>query len=259
MPFYKSVKKIFSKILKRVLRTLTATYKANKLFSVKQLFAQKSGIEIGGPSQIFTPPDGLIPIYSYANKIDGVNFSNSTIWEGSLIEGENYKYYKQKIGYQYIAEASHLKNIPNEKYDFLLASHCLEHCANPIKTLFEWKRVIKKNGIIVLVLPDKNHTFDHNRPLTSFQHLLDDYNNNTDETDLTHLNEILSLHDLKMDPPAGSLDLFTKRSKLNFENRCLHHHVFDIPLLEQVMDYTGFSIMNTYKKDIHQLILATKI
>jgi len=32
------------------------------------------------------------------------------------------------------------------KYDFLLASHCLEHMANPLCAFQEWLRVLKKKG-----------------------------------------------------------------------------------------------------------------
>ena len=33
--------------------------------------------------------------------------------------------------------------------------------ANPLKAIYEFIRVIKNNGIIILLLPDKNNTFDH--------------------------------------------------------------------------------------------------
>ncbi|PYL73305.1 MAG: hypothetical protein DMF22_01865 [Verrucomicrobia bacterium] len=36
--------------------------------------------------------------------------------------------------------------IPSGKYDFLLASHCLEHMANPLCAFQEWLRVLKKKG-----------------------------------------------------------------------------------------------------------------
>ena len=39
------------------------------------------GLEIGGPSKIFRK---AIPVYPKAEKIDFVNFSNSTMWEGKI-------------------------------------------------------------------------------------------------------------------------------------------------------------------------------
>jgi SAM-dependent methyltransferase len=200
-----------------------------------------------------------LPLYRQAKNIDGCNFNTFTVWEGSIKEGLNYNYYANKKGYQYIGEASDLKDIENEKYDFLLASHCLEHCANPLKTIQEWLRVIRPGGCLLLILPDKRYTFDHKRPVTPFAHLLDDYNNNADEKDLTHVNEILELHDLAMDKAAGTTDQFRQRSLNNYENRCLHHHVFDFPLLQEI--YTFFKIETVATRFIrpyHQVIAGIK-
>ena len=44
----------------------------------KYFFEGKCGLEIGGPSSIFFNKNYL-PVYKYAKKIDGCNFSNKTI------------------------------------------------------------------------------------------------------------------------------------------------------------------------------------
>jgi SAM-dependent methyltransferase len=230
-----------------------------KIGSIKyynKYFIDKKGLEVGGPSEIFQYE---IPIYNVINKLDGCNFSTKTIWEGELIEGNNYKYIKNKKGYQYISEASRLVAITDEKYDFLIASHCLEHCANPLKTVEEWLRVIKCDGIIMLILPHKDFTFDHNRKITSFNHLLEDYKKNIGEDDLTHLQEILDLHDLKMDVAAGTKEDFKKRCLDNFNNRCLHHHVYDSKLLEEVFNFFNIQVLKQdFVKPYHQIILGKK-
>ena len=46
-------------------------------------FDGQSGIEIGGPSAFFNLK-GAFPVYLYAELVDGVNFSDSTIWEGQI-------------------------------------------------------------------------------------------------------------------------------------------------------------------------------
>ncbi len=219
-------------------------------------FSGKSGIEIGGPSPIFATE---VPLYPLVANLDGCNFSSQTVWEGTINEGDNYNFFKDKKGHQYVCEASELKDVPSEKYDFLISSHCLEHCANALKTVHEWLRVIKKGGAILMVLPDKNFTFDHNRYVTSFDHLLEDYNNKIDETDLTHLPEILLLHDLSMDVDAGTKLQFEKRSLDNFNNRCLHQHVFDFKLLEQIFEHNNIEIKDkSFAKPYHQIILGVK-
>lgn len=221
-----------------------------------KIFKGLNGIEIGGPTELFAME---FPVYPGVAHLDCANFSSSTVWEGSIKEGLHFNYYKDKKGFQYIHEASDLSDIESEKYDFLLASHCLEHCANTIKTMKEWLRVLKQDGYILLVLPDKRFTFDHKRNITPFNHLLEDYQKNVDERDMTHLEEILSLHDLTLDPPAGDIEAFRQRSLKNFENRCLHHHVFDFPLLTQLFSYLNIEVSEQlFVKPYHQIIIGKK-
>jgi len=101
-------------------------------------------------------------------------------------------------------------------------------------------------GVILIIAPRKQSNFDHNRQITKFEHILDDYNKNIDETDLTHLDEILKLHDLEMDPPAGNYEQFKQRSLDNYKNRCLHHHVFDLEVMEKMLYY--FNLKVIYKE-----------
>lgn len=226
------------------------------LISLQEEFKNKKGIEIGGPSGIFNV-SGYFPIYSVAGSIDGVNFSNETVWEGKLSEGYNYKYYN-KTGYQYIEEGGKLNNIKDDSYDFVLSCNNLEHMANPLAAIFEWKRILKEKGLILLVLPNKKANFDHLRPYTSLEHLISDYKNNTGEDDTTHLNEILQLHDLHRDPQAKSYENFKSRCYNNFENRCLHHHVFNQDLLKSAIEFCGLETISQYSSPTDHFILARK-
>lgn len=190
----------------------------------------KKGLEIGGPSGIFKRR-GLLPIYTLAARIDNCAFSESTMW-GT---------HRTDRGDTFICEATDIQ-APDRAYDFVLASHVLEHCANPLKALHEWRRVLRPGGILLVVLPDPKYTFDHRRPITAFDHLLEDYACNRDETDLQHLEEILRLHDLERDPLAGSFEQFEARSLANAQNRCLHQHVFDGALAKQLLEHAGFFV-----------------
>jgi SAM-dependent methyltransferase len=215
----------------------------------------KYGIEIGGPSTLFKT---VLPLYRIVRGLDGVNFSAETIWEGNIRAGDNFNFYHKKSGRQFIADATDLSEITSARYDFLLSSNCLEHVANPIKALNEWSRVIKPGGALILVLPNKESNFDHRRPVTKFEHLLQDFNRGTGEDDLTHLDEILALHDLSMDPPAGDLEHFRQRSLENFRNRTLHHHVFDVSLIEEILNYVGLEIADLATTKTDFFALATK-
>ncbi len=235
-----TIGRIFDKIAAKIFRQRVEDFK-----TIKNLFIGKCGLEVGGPSRIFKHK-GLLPLYKVVNRLDGCNFSNDTIWEGRLKNGSRYKFHPLKNGIQYISEASDLSHLPSAKYDFVISSNCLEHVANPLKAIEEWLRVVKMDGLLLIVVPNKEYCFDHNRPITQFTHLLSDFQNNIQEDDLTHLETILSLHDLDMDKPAGTPEQFKARSLKNFENRALHQHVFDIPLLTEIFNYFQVEILKTY-------------
>ena len=220
----------------------------------KKILNNKQTIEIGGSSSMFNS-DNVLPIYKILKSVDSVNFSTNTIWEGSIKEGNNFIYDTNRKGYQYISDAVNLGKLETD-YELLISCNNLEHIANPMKALTNWIKVIKNNGLILLILPKKESNFDHKRPITNFTHLIEDFNNNTGEDDLTHLDEILSLHDLSRDLLAGSYDEFKERSLKNFENRSLHHHVFDVNLLEEIFNYLKIELIHKDQTERDYLILG---
>lgn len=205
--------------------------------------AGRTGLEIGGPSGMFSCP-GLLPTYRYAARMDNCNFAGQTVWEGEIHEGSPFRPESNLAeGIQFIREATNLTGIADGAYDFLCSSHTLEHVANPLRALKEWQRVLRPGGTLVLVLPHKDGTFDHKRPVTGLDHIIEDHARGVGEDDLTHLDEILALHDLTLDPAAGDFAAFKARSLENFANRCLHHHVFDTDLAVRLVDHAGLQIL----------------
>ena len=248
-----SLDDLLEKVKKRTIGLAPPIFRKNAY-----LFSGKKGIEIGGPSGFFTRGQ-FLPVYSLANQIDGVNFSTHTVWENTIAAGRTYSYAPGKVGHQYILEASELVGISDGHYDFLVACHSLEHCANTIKTVLEWKRVVRKGGALLIVVPHRATTFDWKRPVTTFAHLLSDYETAVDETDLTHLEEILSLHDIEKDAGVTDATYMRERSLKNYENRCLHHHVFDEALLRELFQFVGIApLFTTIYKDFHTIILGQK-
>lgn len=223
----------------------------------QQYFINKSGVEIGGPSALFND-QGFLPLYTCIQSLDGVNFSTSTVWEGSIAEGNFFKY-QHKTGYQFIAEGTHLPTIKNEQYDFVISCNNLEHIANPLLALNEWKRIIKTGGNLLLILPNKKANFDHKRPDTTTHHIIQDYESKMDERDLTHLEEILELHDLTRDPQARPFSKFNERCKNNFDNRCMHHHVFSATVLKDLMEYSKMEVLMQYSSPTDHYLLARKL
>jgi SAM-dependent methyltransferase len=202
-------------------------------------FRGKRGIEIGGPSEIFSER-GCYPIYPIAAEVDQVVFASATIWDKGFRD--------RAPGRKIVEEGADLSfEKTGFLYDFVLSSHSLEHMANPLKALVNWKSLLAPNGIFFLVLPDPRYTFDHKRPVTPFEHLLQDYARQVPESDLTHLDEVLQLHDLSMDPDAGSPEEFQARSAQNHTNRCLHHHVFSLASGVRALEHSGYRVLRTDK------------
>lgn len=207
----------------------------NKLYHIEK-FRGKVGIEVGGPSDLF------FNIYDNCRACDGVNFCQHTVWWKN--DTDDFRYKDKVLGNVFIAEATDLYQIEDGKYDFVLSSNNLEHIANPLKALKEFFRVVKEEGVVLVVVPRKEKTFDHNRDYTTFDHLLEDYSNDRGEEDLSHLPEIIEKHDYGMDAPCGGKEKFIERSKKNVENRCLHHHVFNEECLKKLFAFIGLEVID---------------
>lgn len=221
-------------------------------------FEGRHGLEIGGPSSAFAA-FGLFPVYAVAARIDNANFGRATVWEGDIAEGRTFRFSpRRQPGEQHVAEAANLAFAADGAYDFVLSSHTLEHCANPLKALSELRRVLKAGGVLALVLPHRDGTFDHHRPITPLSHLIEDFERGVGEDDLTHLDEILALHDLAADSgddPAA----FEARSRRNLENRRLHHHVFDTRSALAMVDRAGLRVLSAKASRPYDItILARK-
>ena len=225
----------------QVARRILGRYVASQKRFRKQI-ENKFGLEIGGPSGVFGDA-GVLPLYRLVAGLDNCVFAVETIWEGRRAEGHTFSYHPRKAnGFNFIREATDLHGIGDHRYDFVLSSHNLEHISNPVKALKEWMRVVKPGGAIIVLLPYYRRTFDHRRKPTPVEHMLEDYELGRDERDLTHLEEVLELHDLSRDPAAGSKDHFRQRSFRNFENRCLHHHVFDERNSRELFEAVGLPV-----------------
>lgn len=71
-------------------------------------------------------------------------------------------------------------------YDFVIMNHVIEHVACPIAVIEQLFSVLKDDGILVISAPDKEFCFDKDRPLTTFEHLLDEYRRGVNHVDDDH-------------------------------------------------------------------------
>ena len=77
----------------------------------------------------------------------------------------------------YLDDAQELTKVPSATYDIVVASHVLEHIANPLRALHAWMRVIKPGGLVIFFLPNPcyNVIMDRVRLAAPASHYVDEY------------------------------------------------------------------------------------
>lgn len=220
---------------------------------VVRALRKKSGIEFGGPTELFSNPQYGMHLYPYVD-LDGGNIIKDnyfqTNFDINFIYGGN-------IGRQYDVDCTNVEQLCSlKKYDFVVTSHAIEHFANPIKTLKLWeKHILKKDGYILTIIPDYQYCFDRKRPLTTMEHLIEDYKNNVGEDDTTHIEEQKELHDWSY----GGHPKFYELCEMNEKTRVVHHHTFDIELVEELFAYCGFKKVLSFKQDELNIVNLSKL
>lgn len=149
--------------------TVNMNITQEKLFFKESASAHKycvgKGLEIGGSAH---NPFGLNTL--------NVDFSDSM---ETIYKQEEVRACGKAMPVDIVAFGDNIP-LPDESQDFIVSSHVLEHFPNPIKALKEWYRLVKPGGIIYMIVPHKERTFDSVQPRTTLEHLVQDYHN--DET-----------------------------------------------------------------------------
>ncbi len=107
--------------------------------------------------------------------------------------------YGPKAHFDVNLDTDNLSFIPDSSFDTVVASHVIEHLANPLKAICEFQRVLRPNGRLVLIVPDRSYTFDAIRAPTPFSHVLHEFQENVTEVDDEHIVDFCSA--IYMQPP----------------------------------------------------------
>jgi SAM-dependent methyltransferase len=67
--------------------------------------------------------------------------------------------------------AQTMEGIPQDSLDFVISAHVLEHLHNPLGALIRQLQCLKRGGVLLFAVPDKRHTWDKDRPVTTLEHL----------------------------------------------------------------------------------------
>ena len=84
-----------------------------------------------------------------------------------------------------------LRSLRSHNFNFLIANHFIEHLANPTQFLEGCSETLTTGGLLFLTVPNKEHTFDKRRKLTSNEHLWQDYQNGESIISKAHLRDFL--------------------------------------------------------------------
>lgn len=121
-------------------------------------------------------------------------------------------------------------------YDFFIANHVIEHLINPMRFLEQIHTLMKSGAVLYLAVPNKNHTFDCQRQLTTWHHLYDEYQSDVSKLSKAHLEDfILNITTDHIDDPKRKKKLYEdyqnpfKRVFIRnkHRSRSIHVHVWD--------------------------------
>ena len=165
--------------------TLSPIYTFRRFFANRYL--QGNGIEVGALNHPLE-----VPTSAQVKYVDRMSVPDLKEHYPNLADVD-------LVAVDIIDNGEFLGTLENETQDFVIANHFIEHCQNPILTIENLLRVIKKDGILYLAVPEKRTCFDCDRPVTSIEHLLKDYQQGPEWSRQNHYEEWIELVEKETD------------------------------------------------------------
>jgi len=186
-----------------------AAFQAN-MKGVKTLREQLKKIPFSRKNKILDIACGVSVLgKTFGNNVSGIDMNKEAV-KASLKNGIKAKYGDVEKRWAY----------PDNYFDIVIASHIIEHVVNPDHLLLEAKRVLKKNGRIIVITPNLASWFNRLLLLLGFQPFF---------TEVSTLDKTLGL-------------LFTRR--LGGSRSTLGHlRIFTPNALRDILKLHGFKIV----------------
>lgn len=70
------------------------------------------------------------------------------------------------VDVDYVLDSSLSKTFDDRKFDYVIASHVIEHIPDMVRWLDDITSILKPGGVLSLVIPDKRYTFDITRQVS---------------------------------------------------------------------------------------------
>jgi SAM-dependent methyltransferase len=173
--------KAFAKSAARKVRNLKKQMEGTDDLSIREFVASRflkgQGIEIGALDKPMPLPKGV-----------GVKYVDRLSTADLIVEYPELKG-RKLVQVDIVDDGQVLGKVPPESADFVIANHFLEHCGDPLRSLENMFRVLRPSGMLFLTIPDKRFTFDRNRPVTDFAHVLKDYREGPETSRRGHYEE----------------------------------------------------------------------
>lgn len=153
-----------------------------------------------------------------------------------------------------------LTHIASESQDFVVANHFFEHSRNPIRTLFNFARVLRAGGTLFMAVPDKRFTKDVLRPPTPYETLRETFIKG-ERGGLEALYREWAEHW----EGARGFEIESKASELQAQNYSMHYNVWALShlldfLLRARADFAvPFEIAAAVTSDNENILVLTRL
>jgi SAM-dependent methyltransferase len=181
------------------------------------------GLEVGALNRpTVSPQDGKIYFADFTSTEDLRNRYRNvpSVQEGDI------------VGVDFVWSGSRLADLVGEvRFDYVIASHVIEHIPNPIYWLEQIAECLNPGGLLSLVIPDKRFTFDRARPLAILADIVGAYVEGATKPTSSQIFSHCSSH-LQVDPivawsdPEGALNLEFPAVHTNKEAFDMTHQVW---------------------------------
>lgn len=156
-----------------------------------------------------------------------------------------------------IDDGETLKTVADASQDFVVANHFLEHCQNPILTFQNFFRVLKADGVFFGAVPDKRHTFDIDRPCTSWDHIVRDFTDGPAWSKRQHFEEWSRL----VNKRPGEAEVDAEARHLMAMDYSIHFHVWDAAALTEFLaalrHYVPFEL-ELFMRNGHETLIVLR-